>query len=100
MPATRSLRLSTANPDMLRADFCPCEDEMPDPCPACGATVKGDDPYRGVCQARFRGRPPSDHLAARLRLASDLEDLAYDFATGKTDGSALVEYVQKRLAAI
>lgn len=37
---------------------------------------------------------------ARLKLASDLEELTYDFATGKTDGSAIVEYVRNRLASI
>jgi hypothetical protein len=30
---------------------CPCENEKPDPCPKCGATVAGDDPVNGVCQA-------------------------------------------------
>lgn len=30
---------------------CPCENESPDPCPICGATVSGDDPVNGVCQA-------------------------------------------------
>jgi hypothetical protein len=37
------------------------EDKFPDaPCPACGATVAGNDPVRGVCQAR-RGPPPTDY---------------------------------------
>lgn len=40
--------------------YCPCEDETPDPCPACGATIKGDDPVNGVCQA-LRGAPPTDY---------------------------------------
>lgn len=30
---------------------CPVEDEGPDPCPKCGATVEGNDPVNGVCQA-------------------------------------------------
>lgn len=30
---------------------CPCKDEKPDPCPKCGATVAGNDPVNGVCQA-------------------------------------------------
>lgn len=30
---------------------CPCKDETPDPCPKCGATVKGDDLVNGICQA-------------------------------------------------
>lgn len=36
---------------MARPEYCPCEDDAPDPCPACGATVKGDDKVRGICQA-------------------------------------------------
>lgn len=43
---------------MTRPDYCPCENEKPDPCPACGATVEGNDPVRGVCQARSMSRPP------------------------------------------
>lgn len=35
-----------------RPQFCPVENETPDPCPACGATVSGNDPVHGVCQAR------------------------------------------------
>lgn len=35
----------------MRPRYCPCEDETPDPCPECGATVSGKDPVRGVCQA-------------------------------------------------
>lgn len=35
----------------MRPYYCPCEDELPDPCPACGATVSGNDPVRGVCQS-------------------------------------------------
>lgn len=30
---------------------CPVYDETPDPCPRCGATVAGNDPVRGECQA-------------------------------------------------
>lgn len=30
---------------------CPVENESPDPCPRCGATVAGDDEVMGVCQA-------------------------------------------------
>jgi hypothetical protein len=42
-----------------RPDYCPCYDEKPDPCPACGATVSGKDAVRGVCQARrgYRHEP-------------------------------------------
>lgn len=37
---------------MTRPEYCPCHSETPDPCPACGATVSGQDKVRGVCQAR------------------------------------------------
>lgn len=30
---------------------CPVENESPDPCPKCGATVSGKDAVNGVCQA-------------------------------------------------
>ena len=43
-----------------RPRYCPCYEETPDPCPACGATVSGSDPVRGVCQATHK-RPPSDY---------------------------------------
>lgn len=46
---------------MARPEYCPCKDEGPDPCPACGATVAGDDPVHGVCQARH-GAPPEPFL--------------------------------------
>lgn len=43
---------------MARPDYCPCENEEPDPCPACGATVGGKDPVHGCCQARYNRRAP------------------------------------------
>jgi hypothetical protein len=46
----------------MRPNYCPCEDETPDPCPACGATVSGKDPVRGVCQARYGREPKPDVL--------------------------------------
>jgi hypothetical protein len=39
--------------------YCPCENEKPDPCPLCGATVSGDDPRNGVCQ--YPDPPPPDY---------------------------------------
>lgn len=30
---------------------CPVENETPDPCPRCGATVAGKDAVNGICQA-------------------------------------------------
>ena len=36
-------------------------------------------------------------IAERLNLAAKLEQLAYDFATGKSDGSELVKLVQSNI---
>lgn len=42
-----------------RPEYCH-SNPVPDPCPLCGATVSGDDPVHGVCQARnTRPRPQS-----------------------------------------
>lgn len=46
---------------MTRPRYCPCENDTPDPCPACGASVNGSDPVRGVCQAR-EARPAPKSL--------------------------------------
>lgn len=43
---------------MARPDYCPCENDAPDPCPECGATIRGDDPVHGVCQALHNGPRP------------------------------------------
>ena len=45
----------------VRPDYCAIPEGQPGsdgPCPACGATISGDDPVRGVCQARHNGPPP------------------------------------------
>ena len=47
---------------MKRPDYCPCENDLPDPCPACGATIAGNDPVRGCCQARHNCYPPRSLL--------------------------------------
>ena len=39
--------------------YCPCDGELPDPCPACGATVAGNDRVHGVCQ--LTDVPPTDY---------------------------------------
>jgi hypothetical protein len=39
-------------------------------------------------------------IASRLNLAADMEQLAYDFAIGKTNGDALKEYVLDALRKI
>lgn len=53
--------------------YCPVENEIPDPCPACGATVEGNDPVRGVCQARSMAGPPKPHIEVYVydRFASE-----------------------------
>ena len=44
---------------------------------------------------------PSDAkwIASRLNLASKLEQMTYDFATGKTDGEGLVRFVRESIDA-
>lgn len=48
---------------MSRPDYCEIPgDDQPggrEPCPQCGATYEGNDPVRGVCQARYGHRPKS-----------------------------------------
>ena len=41
----------------------------------------------------------AEWIAKRLNLASQLEKLTYDFATGKTDGSEIVALVRKNIDA-
>jgi hypothetical protein len=45
---------------------------------------------------------PSDakYIASRLNFAEDLEELCYDFFTGKDDGKAIIEYVRRGLDKI
>jgi len=38
-------------------------------------------------------------IASRLNLASILEQMTHDYATGKTDGSEIVEFVRKKVNA-
>lgn len=42
----------------------------------------------------------AEWIASRLNLAATLEQMTYDFATGKTDGSEIVDLVKKNLEAI
>lgn len=51
---------------MARPEYCPVEDGSPNPCPACGATEEGNDPVRGVCQARRPYPPPVDYIRVVL----------------------------------
>jgi len=36
-------------------------------------------------------------IASRLNLAADLEEMTYNFATGKTDGQDIVDYVMRNV---
>jgi hypothetical protein len=59
-----------------RPDYCAIPDEgqpgSDGPCPACGATISGDDPVRGVCQARHNGPPPRAPTPAPRAVQPDL----------------------------
>lgn len=44
-----------------RPEYCLCENESSDPCPACGATVAGNDAVNGICQARKLSAPPTNY---------------------------------------
>lgn len=46
----------------MRPEYCPCDDDKPDPCPACGATISGKDKVFGRCQAKRRGPKPEPLL--------------------------------------
>lgn len=56
---------------MSRPDYCQIPDEgqpgWEGPCPGCGATVEGNDPVRGVCQALHNGPPPRPLLLFCLK---------------------------------
>ena len=60
--------MKASDPRRERPDYCPDEvdDRFDVPCPACGATINGDDPVRGVCQARFNGRRPRPYIEVVL----------------------------------
>jgi hypothetical protein len=47
---------------MNRPVYCPCDNDLPDLCPACGATVKGDDLVHGLCQAITNRPEPKPYL--------------------------------------
>jgi hypothetical protein len=50
--------------------YCPCENELHDPCPACGATVSGDDAVLGVCQA-LRSTLSSESIVSLVLISRD-----------------------------
>ena len=49
-----------------KPNYCPCENESLTPCPACGATVSGNDPVRGVCQAKHGVKPDAPSVIVVL----------------------------------
>jgi hypothetical protein len=55
------------------------------PCPTGNAICRCDTPFN------------AKWVADRLNLASVLEQMTYDFATGKTDGSEIVALVRKNI---
>lgn len=57
----------TEEEEMTRWRDCPCEYETPDPCPKCGATVSGNDPVNGVCQAGSWDMAEIERLQSVLR---------------------------------
>jgi hypothetical protein len=57
---------------------CPVENESPDPCPKCGATVSGNDPVNGVCQAGATW--DRAEVAERERCAKIADTEAVEFA--------------------
>ncbi len=55
-------------------DYCPCDDDKPDSCPVCGATISGNDKHHGICQARslYRPREPILYLCLKDKLANKI----------------------------
>lgn len=52
---------------------CSVDSESPDPCPRCGATVIGNDPVNGICQAdKLDAVVVTDDMVERARLAIGL----------------------------
>jgi hypothetical protein len=55
---------------IMQLDYCALPDEgepgWDQPCPACGATIEGNDPVRGICQSRFNRGPPRPILFLQL----------------------------------
>lgn len=56
---------------MTRPKWCPCDNDMPDPCPACGATISGNDSVRGVCQATTGRSKPKPYLPELILVYRD-----------------------------
>lgn len=45
---------------MDRPDYCPCGNDEPPVCPACGATIEPGP--NDTCRARHNGPPPTAYL--------------------------------------
>lgn len=65
-------------------DVCPCNDETPDPCPECGATVSGNDIVGGVCQAGRKEKEATEILRQRI---AELESQNKELRTLHGDGA-------------
>jgi hypothetical protein len=48
--------MATGKRDYRRPDYCRAEE--PNECTDCQATIRGNDPVNGVCQARYGCAPP------------------------------------------
>ena len=60
--------------------------------------MEADNPSNVICVC---GKPETAKwIASRLNLASDLEQMVYDYVTGKTDGEEITKYVQDGLSKI
>ena len=57
--------------------------------------VRPSSTGNAICQCNTPGE--AKWIAGRLNLAARLEQMAYDFATGKTDGSDIIKMVQKAI---
>ena len=60
--------------------------------------MEADNPSNVICVCPTH--ETAKWIASRLNLASDLEQMTYDYATGKTDGKEIVKYVQDGLSKI
>lgn len=75
---------------MGRFRDCPVENESPDPCPKCGATVSGKDAVNGVCQAGATWDRAT--AAERTRCAAIVQAARFDEVDG--DLRAIVSMIE------
>lgn len=76
---------------------CPCHEETPDPCPMCGATVSGNDPVNGVCQAgTIRGE--RDKMLSLLRRWTALDAGSWHATRYAVEKADLLSDTRKAIA--